>query len=231
MAALTLGARGVRRLVAQLRDATARGLADRAAIGLVALCALDAPRDRRALREAGGAPVVARALDALLAVASARHARCALAALERAWGVHDVGADAAVVAAVLRAMAAHGEDLGVQQGALRLLRLHAAGAARLAHAPGVAEAAARAARRFDTDAPVQRWAATVVALLNSLEPAEVAAAHGASGCARLATASVELAVWAQPRHPPALLVGQRPWHEAVLAVHPRLRERPGRALL
>ena len=224
---MAVGARGVRRLVAQISDATARGLAVRAAIGLVALCALDAPRDRRALRLAHGGHVVAMALDAF-AAGDAPLARCGLTALERAWcrrALHDWGADAAVVAAVLRVMARHAADVGVQRRGLRVLELHAAGAARLAHAPRVVEAAARAARRFVGDECVQLWAATVVALLNGLDPAQVAAAHGASGCARLAAASVELAVWAEARPPPALRVGQRPWHAVVLAVHPRLRER------
>ena len=226
LVASLLAAQGVAGVVAQVRLATQHGLAARATTYMAALTRVDAPNDVAALRAADGANVLGAALDAFASRSSALLVQCALGALDRAWTTRGAHVPAAsVVGAVLDAMATHaGGDVLVAQCALRLLRQHAAGDACAALAPRVAEAAGAAMRAHPADGTVQDWGAEVVCLLAGLAPAEVAAAHGALGYGRLATACVAAAVEASAR-PATLLVAGAPWHAKVLAAFPRLRER------
>jgi hypothetical protein len=202
----------------ELRCATSHHSHTRAVHALIALVRLDAAQLR------GGASVVRLALQTFgtsLAVA-----RAALCVLRRAWPRQP---SAALVDTVLHTMRVHGADTLVAQAGTAVLLVHVSSATPLVRAVHVLETVASMCTAHPTDANTAWFAALVVVSLSGHEPADVAKAEGRHGLVCIAALSVELAVRAHARGEATPSLRGKPWHQLVLASHPRLRERPARA--
>ena len=210
---------GAAGLVQQVAMATTHRLAHRAEQMLRAMIRIESPADRLAAFNAGGPLVICLCLDTF--PNSLGIARAALiAGLTRSWGVSPShGAPKRVIKAVCKAMATFKGDVLVIQGGLRLFKLHAS--SHMVETVAMVEATATAMRSFRHDETVQHFGATVISVVNSIEPRRLKDAHGEMGANSIMVTSVALAV----SSPPSLRIGDRSWQEVVLATYPRLRVR------